>query len=218
MFQTLVNVDARLEHIWRRILQDDYSEPFAQACIASTRDSIVDRFHGVSSQQSEFRTLKEIFLDCFTEFFTSAGLDYSPHAAAAIYMDEHNNADIYDDSLEFIRRAKKRYRVCVVSDADAGMIESHIAVMRFHDVFISESVRSYKGNPDGRMFQTVPAHYEVAPERVLHIGDSSSDINGATRVRMDTCWINRHNYAKHFEVMPTYEVASLASLYPVLKI
>ena len=163
MFQTLVNVDARLERIWRRILEGDYSEALADRYIASTRDSIVDAFHQDLSRQIEFRSLKEIFLGCFSAFFASEGVGYDPVLASTVYMDEHNNADIYDDSLEFIDRAKRKYRVCLVSDADAEMVASHIEQIPFDDVFISGNIKSYKGNLDGRVFRSVLEHYGVEP-------------------------------------------------------
>ena len=84
--------------------------------------------------------------------------------------------------------------------------------------FISEDLKSYKGNSKGVFFNSILDHFNVIPEQVLHIGDSSSDIIGASKLNIDTCWINRHEYKKHFEIVPTYEIKSLEELYPILEL
>ncbi len=218
MFQTLVNIDARVDHIWKRILKNDYSVELQNMYVGHVTKTIINRFHLEFSKRSDFRNLRAIFTDCFKEIFDSEGVDYCPNEATRIFIEEHNKAEMYEDSLEFIRRAGKKYKVCLVSDADLDMVESHIDRMGFHDLFISEKVKSYKGNLESRVFRSVLEYYNATPNQIIHIGDSSSDIMGASNEKIDTCWINRHGYKKRFDITPTYGVDSLEPLYSVLDI
>ena len=125
---------------------------------------------------------------------------------------------LYHDSKEFINRANKKYKVCLVSDADTEMIEHQIKNFDFDKIFISEDIQSYKGEPNYKIFKEVINHYNIEPRKIIHIGDSSSDIIGANRAGIDTCWINRHNYRKRFHIKPNYETESLNELFPILNI
>lgn len=90
--------------------------------------------------------------------------------------------------------------------------------MDFDNVFLSEKLKAYKGHSNGKIFKAVLNHYNINPNKVLHIGDSSSDIYGADRVGIDTCWINRNNYNKRFDLEPTFQIESLYDLFPILEI
>jgi len=218
MFQTLVNIESRKEYIWKRILKYEYSKELENKYVSIVNKKIVDNFHRYESCSDQFRNLKEIFLDNFTQIFKQNNLNYCPVEASKVFIEEHMNSEIYSDSLEFVKRVKKKYKVCLVSDADIEMVKEIVGLFKFDKVFISEEIKSYKRNSDSKMFNEVITHYKVRPERILHIGDSSSDIIGASRLGIDTCWINRHNYNKRFSEKPKYEVKSLVELIPILEI
>lgn len=60
----------------------------------------------------------------------------------------------------------------------------------FDAVAISETVGIRKPRPE--IFEALLADLDVAPEEVIHVGDSlSSDIDGAARLGMRTAWIRR---------------------------
>jgi len=218
MFQTLANVRSREEHIWKRILKDDYSEELKNKYVKLAGQKIVEKFHSTESCSNQFRTLKEIFLDNFTEIFQENLSNYCPEEAMQIFIEEHGYSDIYKDSIEFVKKASQKYIVCLVSDADIEMVEPILNQFDFDKVFISEYARSYKRDPNNKIFQDLLDHYKVAPESILHIGDSSSDMYGASKAGIDVCWINRHEYSKRFNFEPSYSVKSLEELYSVLDI
>lgn len=218
LFQTLVNIDTRIEHIWKQILKSDFSWDLMKTFVNHVNNTVVNKFHAEQSQNNNFFTLRELFQESFTEVFQKENVDYSPSEAAEIFINEHNNADIYHDSIDFISRAKTKYKICLASDADHCMVVNHLDSMDFDAIFISEQVKAYKGNPEGILFKSILNHYNVEPEKVLHIGDSSSDIIGASNMRINTCWINRHEYEKRFQNEPTYSISSLKELYPILSL
>ncbi len=218
MFQTLVNIDTRIEHIWKRILKDDYNEELRDKYVQIVRNKIVDKFHVEESAKHKFRNLKKIFFESFKDIFEENKVKYCSSYATKVFIEEHNRAELYHDSKEFIERAKKKYILCLVSDADIEMVESLINTLKFDEVFISENVKAYKGNSNYKIFKEVINHYNLDPDQILHIGDSSSDMLGANRAGIDTCWINRHKYKRRFDITPNYEVKSLDELFTMLNI
>ena len=52
---------------------------------------------------------------------------------------------------------------------------------------------------------------------VLMVGDSlASDIQGGSNAGLDTCWYNPNHAENPGKVIPTYEIASLEELYPLV--
>ena len=57
-------------------------------------------------------------------------------------------------------------------------------------VFTSEDARAYK--PRRELFELALKKTGLAPEEVIHIGDSiSSDVKGASELGINTLWLNR---------------------------
>lgn len=218
MFQTLVNVNSRTKHIWKSILKDNYTDELKDMYVKLVSSRIIDRFHTKTSKNNKFANLKEIFFISFKDIFEYRNDKYCPFLATQIFIKEHNKAELYDDSLDFLIRAKDKYKICLVSDTDGDMVKTHLSYMNFDSVFLSEDLKAYKGHADGKIFKAVLNKYNVEPYEVIHIGDSSSDICGGARVGFDTCWINRNNYKKRFDIKPTYEIESLSDLVSILKI
>ena len=76
------------------------------------------------------------------------------------------------------------------------------------DVFISEKLGCEK--PGARIFVENREH-------VLMVGDSlTSDIQGGANAGLDTCWFNPNHTENPGKVIPTYEIASLEELYPLV--
>lgn len=218
MFQTLVDVDTRIEYIWKRILKEDYNDNLKNKYVKLINSKLIDEFHSMESKMSNFRSLRQIFLEKFTYIFQETKVDYCPSLATEVFIEEHSKAELYDDSLEFLNKAREKYIVCLVSDADFDMVEQLIQKIGFDDYFISQELQSYKGNKNSVIFQHVLNKYNVKPDQILHIGDASSDMIGAKLSGIDTCWINRNQREKRFDIIPDYEVESLKELYSVLNI
>lgn len=215
MFQTLANVDTRIEHIWKRILKEQYTEELMKSYVDEVNYKIINKFHDINNK-GEFRTLSDIFLEGFSEIFAENEVAYCPYDSTNIFIEEHSMSEPYHDSIEFIKRAKQNYKVCLVSDADIPMIEGLSDIFGFDKIFISEEYKSYKGNPNSTIFKSVLEYYNVEPAEVIHIGDSSSDIIGAFNAGIDSCWLNRDSNTRRFSIEPTYEVKSLIDLLEII--
>ncbi|WP_423404854.1 YjjG family noncanonical pyrimidine nucleotidase [Faecalibacterium prausnitzii] len=84
------------------------------------------------------------------------------------------------------------------------------------EVFVSEKLDSEK--PNRKIFDTALRSLGVENrEHVLVVGDGlSSDIQGGVNAGLDTCWYNPSHAENPGKVVPTYEIADLKELYPLV--
>ena len=84
------------------------------------------------------------------------------------------------------------------------------------EVFVSEKLDSEK--PNRKIFDAALRSLGVENrEHVLVVGDSlTSDIQGGVNAGLDTCWFNPGHAENPGKVSPTYEIASLEELYPLV--
>ncbi|HYF81567.1 MAG TPA: HAD family hydrolase [Clostridia bacterium] len=216
MFQTLVDVDNRIPFIWQRILRDKYTDEAAANCAKLISQKLSNAFHERVNKSGEFRNLKSIFNLYFEEIAAETELGFDFQVAADVFLSEHGDSKLYDDALKFFELIGGRLPICLVSDADNVMIKPLIPKLNFDSVFISENVGSYKNDPESRIFNMVLKHYQVKPEKVLHIGDSASDIIGASKAGIKSCWINRNGLQWKYPVKPDYIVRSLVEVMELL--
>ncbi|MTI67998.1 MAG: HAD family hydrolase [Firmicutes bacterium] len=216
MFQTLVNVHSRRNYIWKRILRRKYTEKLAEKYSRLMGEFIYNRFHEDVISTDKFVNLKSIFKDYFNEVFLKTGLKFSSEEAAKIWANEHTLAVPYPDTIEFFKFIGKTIPICLVSDSGIDMIFSHVKKYKFYKVFISEEVKAYKNQSDGDIFKKVINYYNTEPEKILHIGDSSSDIIGANRVGIKTCWVNKNKDKWKHDIKPTYIINFLRDISYIL--
>lgn len=83
-------------------------------------------------------------------------------------------------------------------------------------VFVSEKLDSEK--PNRKIFDAALRSLGVENrEHVLMVGDGlSSDIQGGVNAGLDTCWYNPSHAENPGKVVPTYEIADLKELYPLV--
>ncbi len=122
------------------------------------------------------------------------------------------NPPIHADAVEFLSSVD--LPLCCVSNAESQPLAAAIERLglRFDAVITSEAVRCYKPAPE--IFQAAIQKLGVAPDRLLHIGDSlHSDVGGAARVGIKTVWICRdsriHDIGNH---KPDYTISTLTEL------
>ena len=84
------------------------------------------------------------------------------------------------------------------------------------DVFVSEKLDSEK--PNRKIFDAALRTLGVENrEHVLMVGDSlTSDVQGGANAGLDTCWFNPNHAENPGKVVPTYEIATLQELYPLV--
>jgi HAD superfamily hydrolase (TIGR01549 family) len=218
MFQTLVDVNTRIPYIWSRILKDSYTKELENQCVSLVRTRAFSKYHENTSRTGEFVSIKSIFEPYFYEIQKETGLDFDPREALEIFLEEHRYSEQYEDVKDFFGIIGDEIPICLISDADVSMVESLVDRFKFNGVFISETSRSYKNDPEGKIFKQVIEHYNIDPSKIIHIGDSPADILGAHRAGISSCWINRHNTNWNHSIKPQYTINSLREIEEIVKL
>ncbi|MHC4066348.1 MAG: HAD family hydrolase, partial [Planctomycetota bacterium] len=109
--------------------------------------------------------------------------------------------------------------ICCVSNADREDLLSAISRhgLGFDQVITSEDARCYK--PEPAIFEQALATVGVAPERVLHAGDSlHADVSGAAPLGIATAWVCRDGRIYDIGTAePDYKVSSLVELCDIVR-
>ena len=216
MFQTLIDVNSLRYYFWRKILGKNYSEALADEYTKQWGRLFPDHFNNAVSKADGFLGLKRIFENFFADFFPQFDIEFDPRQAAQVQVDIHRLAPPYEDTAVFLETMREHFHICLVTDSDNEMILPHLDKYRFKQIFISERLKAYKSDPKNRMFIAVISDYPILPKRIFHIGDMYSDIVGASKVGITSCWLNRDAKNWNQSVRPDYEVKSLIEAAAIL--
>ena len=110
--------------------------------------------------------------------------------------------------------------LAIVSNGAVAVQEPRIAasgIDRYMDgIYISEKIGAAK--PSAKLFEHALRDLGITNRsRVLMVGDDLlADIKGGINAGVDTCWFNPGHAENPGKVIPTYEIASLEELYPLV--
>lgn len=214
MFQTLVNVDSRREQVWRCILSEQYVQELAEQYAQLLLQYFMEHWKQLK-ETHRFHSTREVYERSFESVFRRFNIEFDVEEACNILFQEHTKAELYEDTVRFLDRILKQYKVCIVSDADEAMVPQFYTKYGIRN-FISEHYRSYKNDEDNLMFKALLHYYKVHPSKVIHIGDSESDIIGAQREGIRACWLNRDKITWKHEIKPDFIISSLDDLKKIL--
>jgi len=209
MFQTLVDVGRMRFHFWQQVLGEKYTRDLVDQYGGQWRHLFPDHFQQAIESGDGFVDVKTVFEGYWELLFDKFDIAFDPAEARRVHFEIHRRAPAYDDADVFVNAVKRHYPVCLVSDSDLDMIQPHLDRFGFDSIFISEQLKAYKGDPANRMFAAVIEHYQVAPEKIIHIGDMHTDVVGAKQSGIAACWLNRDRLDWQHAVKPDFEVGSL---------
>lgn len=192
----------------------------------STNENILERYSQLNLQQWKLLeqgklNRQEVKVRRYKLLFDEVGVDKSPQQATKIY--EHNLSlghYFIDGAEEMLRILGEIYSLYIVSNGTAkvqkGRIESSGIKKYMKDIFISEEIGFNK--PDKRFFDycfsKIP---DFEKDETIIIGDSiSSDIQGGKNSGIKTVWFNPKGIKNNSDIIPDYEIKSLAEIYPLL--
>lgn len=214
MFQTLVNIDTRIRHIWQPILGDRYTEEEAYRH-AAEKLQIFFRDWEQTRDGPEFVSLYEVNRRGFMEHFERHGLAFDNTEALEILFREHRMSELYSETDDFLRKLTRGYNVCIVSDTDDAMLTDFYQAYPVK-LFSSEVYRSYKNDRENAMFRDMIRFYGADPSRIIHVGDSASDVLGAKREGIVSCWLNRNGVPWKHKQKPDHTITDLNGLWSIL--
>ena len=123
---------------------------------------------------------------------------------------------LYDDVLPVLKMLKGYFVLCAASNALSDCQRPRLRAMgiRFDHIFLSEEMGTIK--PAQAFFRKAAQAAGCETAECMMVGDSlSSDIAGAQKAGMKTCWINRAGRALSGEIQPD---AVIQNLHQLLKI
>ena len=123
---------------------------------------------------------------------------------------------LYDDVLPVLKMLKGYFVLCAASNALSDCQRPRLRAMgiRFDHIFLSEEMGTIK--PAQVFFRKAAQAAGCETAECMMVGDSlSSDIAGAQKAGMKTCWINRAGRALSGEIQPD---AVIQNLHQLLKI
>jgi len=125
----------------------------------------------------------------------------------------------FPDTVVALRQLKKRYKLAIISNIDDNLFAEtrKLLGVEFDAVITAEQARSYK--PSRRNFELALQRLAVAPENLLHVGQSIyHDVVPAQSLGIATVWVNRKSARPGVGAVrpaagrPDLEVPDLATL------
>lgn len=214
MFQTLVDVNKRKMIVGERMLKALYTESLAVECWEEATLLVMKHFGSHQTIEGDFRRVKHGFEECYKSLWEVRKYDIDPVESAHILASEHALAPLFEDTHDFMSNIGEKYPICLVSDADEDMILPLLTQFKFDHILVSETNQCYKA--DSKLFNKVLEHYLLEPQEILHIGDGYSDIAGAKKIGIVSCWLNREKREWSHEIKPDYVVHNLREVIELL--
>lgn len=185
-----------------------------------TYSAINDR-HWKALERGEI-TREQVMRGRYAAFLAHYGLAGDPDAINRCYLESLSTCDIlFDDSLAALKELSKHYRLYFVTNGNAlvqrGRFQKSPVMQYMDGFFISGEIGCEK--PDIRYFEAVFSQIpDFEKEKALLVGDSpTSDLTGAIRAGLDSCYVNRRGKELPPHISATYQVSDLASLVSLLR-
>ncbi len=167
-------------------------------------------------------TQDTVRVERFRRFAERFRLTFDPGVFGDRYVKQlSNRADLLEDAEDVVRALHGKVGLLLLTNGMPEVQRSRLANSPLHDLFqniiISEEVGAAK--PGRRIFDfAMQAAGNPSASQVLMVGDSlSSDIEGAVRYGIDSCWFNPSGKKNGTSFRPTYEIGALRELIPLLK-
>ena len=183
--------------------------------------SIINDRHWKALERGEL-TREQVLRGRYAEFLAYYGIDADPDEINHRYLTALSACDIlFDDSLQALRELSLHYRLYFVTNGNAmvqrGRFSKSPVMEYIDDYFISGEIGYEK--PDIRYFEAVFSKIpDFTPAQALLVGDSpTSDLTGAMRAGIDSCYVNRRGKALPAHITAAYQVPDLASLVQLLR-
>jgi len=176
----------------------------------------------------QFQQMKEIIpayrRDAWTRGLQRIGIDdpkLGEQLAGYFPKARRNNPFIYKETFQVLDRLKDRYKLVLLTNGSPSLQMEKLEITPeiapyFKDIVISGTFG--KGKPDPSIFQFALSTNHLKADEALMIGDNLlTDILGASRAGIRSIWINRENKILNQEIDPTYQIADLDQLFPILE-
>jgi 2-haloacid dehalogenase len=201
------------------------SKTLQELGIAPT-EAKLQRYHEINiSQWEAFErgelSRERVLIRRFELFFEELGLQIDAQACEDRYRHYLGVGHYFIEGAEaLLDYLSPKYKLYLASNGVAetqySRLESAGIGHYFEEIFISETTGHHK--PEREYFDYCFARISgFDPDTTLIIGDSlSSDILGGRNAGIHTCWCNIKRRPARSDIVPDFEIHSLAELYDIL--
>ncbi|GGB49153.1 putative uncharacterized hydrolase YsaA [Lentibacillus populi] len=199
---------------------------------AFTKDIGINPFEGLwgnfADEGESFRKLKAIVptyrRESWIKGLKAMGIDDSSFGAtlAETFPTMRKKMPfVYDDTYPVLDQLKGKFQLLLLTNGSPDLQQAKLDLTPklatyFDHIIVSGDFG--KGKPDPEIFDYALKHLPVKKDEAIMVGDNlMTDILGASRAGVDSVWVNRNGGLKQGEVMPTYEIADLEGLLPIVE-
>jgi 2-haloacid dehalogenase len=154
----------------------------------------------------------EIFENRLKPLFTYLELDSDPVKASYDFLTYlSKGAYLIGNTYQKLEELSKKYKLYIITNGEPKVQYprlKEVDIMKFFDgIFVSEEIGASK--PNKEFFEYIEKHIpEFKKEEAIVIGDSlTSDMLGAYKYGIDTCWFNPNN--KSTDLKLKYIISSI---------
>ncbi|MDE7288097.1 MAG: HAD family hydrolase [Oscillospiraceae bacterium] len=128
-----------------------------------------------TSENSVFRTEREIFASRIEMFFSRYGINRNAAADSDLIIRGAYERKAFPEVKEVIESLRKKYKVFIASNTDNDVLDEVMTRNNINvdKVYTSENLKCYK--PNLNFFRQILADSGFAPQEVLFVGDSVRD-------------------------------------------
>lgn len=180
-----------------------------------------------SDEGEDFHKLKELVpayrKEAWTNGLKDLGInnpEFGYELAETFPLERKKYPFTYEDTFDVLDKLKGNYQLLLLTNGSPDLQQTKLDITPelrpyFDNIVISGDFG--KGKPDPAIFEHALELLSVQKEEALMVGDNlMTDILGASKVGVPSVWVNRSRKEKN-EVMPTYEIAGLEELLPIIE-
>lgn len=171
----------------------------------------------------EAGTVSKDFLkvERFRQTFSAAGIDLNPSQASERYLESLSDTVVLiDGARQLCEQLAAVAEIGVITNGVDHIQQRRIAAAGLGDAisFVATSEACGFAKPDSRFFDyTVKMARAFSKAQTIIIGDRlDTDILGANRFGIDSCWYNPDRLANDTPAVPTFEVTHMDHILPML--
>ncbi len=211
--QTIMRTEAVL-HQWFEQYHPTISQHYSIQQLRDKRQQLLKSHHAIAH---DFTALREqSLLDLAIEMnYSSKKEQQFIHDALALYTQERNRVELYEEVIPTLESLKKDYKIGAVSNGNADIVRIGLG----HLFDFSWSARDAgKQKPHPIVFDSLMKKYHKQADEIIHIGDDpENDIQGAQQSGIRAIWLNRNHTTWPQSLNPPFiEISQLNQLPAIL--
>jgi putative hydrolase of the HAD superfamily len=128
---------------------------------------------------------------------------------------------VYDETFDVLTELRQSYKLLLLTNGSPDLQQEKLdGVPELAPYFDAIVISGHfgEGKPSPRLFAFAMDKLGITADEGIMVGDKlTTDIQGANGVGMTSVWINRHGLKRTGDIEPSYEIATLRELIPLIR-